>query len=113
MSRTPRLLGAKVLAALVVAVVATAALAALVVPAGALTGPSPAGPVTLAFTTPVSGLAQGAAVSYNVNATGGAVLNGGITAHICETGAGINNSSNFGYQGPFCVKQAGISVSVA
>ena len=109
MLRTPRLLGPKVLAALAVLVVATATLAALVVPAGALTGPTPVGPVTLAFTTPVSGLASGATISYNVNATGGAVLNGAITAHICQTGAGISNSANFGYQGPFCVKQAGIS----
>ena len=70
--------------------------------------PTPNGPVTMSVSSATSGLTAGSAVTFSVSSNGGAVLNGAITAHICATGQNISNSFNFGYQGPFCVKQAGI-----
>ena len=102
--------------ALVVLLVAALALGGALVGAGLFVrggaralSPTPTGPVTMSFSTPTSGLTSGSVVTYSVGSTGGAVLNGAITAHICATGANISNSFNFGYQGTFCVKQAGIS----
>jgi hypothetical protein len=71
--------------------------------------PAPDGPVTIAFSTPTSGLTGGSAVTYSVSSTSGAVLSGAVAAHVCATGAGISNTNDFGYQGTFCVKQAGIT----
>jgi hypothetical protein len=75
----------------------------------AVTGPNPSGPVAVSVTSPTSSLNDGAAVTYDVTSSGGATITS-VTTHICATGAGISNSADFGYQGTFCVKQAGIAL---
>ena len=89
--------------ALVVLLVAALALGGALVGAGLFVrggaralSPTPTGPVTMSFSTPTSGLTSGSVVTYSVGSTGGAVLNGAITAHICATGANISNSFNSG-----------------
>jgi hypothetical protein len=94
----------------IVAVVAALAVA-FALPAGAVTGPNPAGPVTLSYSTPTTGLVAGvtpATETYSTSATAG-TLNGAVISHICAHGANISNTTDFGYQGSFCVKQAGIA----
>ena len=75
----------------------------------ALSGPLPSGPVALGFSTPVTGLSNGTIVTYTATSSGGATMSA-VTAHICATppSGPIDNSFDFGYQGEFCVKQAGI-----
>jgi hypothetical protein len=100
-----------VLAALLVAVVASALAAAMMLPAGAVVGPFPAGPATVNVSTPTSGLVNGSVVTYTAGTTGTATLSGAQVGHICATppGGPIDNSTDFGYQGVYCVKQAGIT----
>jgi hypothetical protein len=76
----------------------------------ALSGPLPSGPATVSILSPTSGLSAGSVVTFTASTTGGATLSGAVVAHVCATppGGPIDNSNDFGYQGTYCVKQAGI-----
>ena len=58
------------------------------------------GAVTITV-TPTEGLADGQPVSIHAEATGGAQIFE-LRAHLCQAGAGIDNTSEFGFQGPYC-----------
>jgi hypothetical protein len=102
-------LGSRASVARLAAAVALGAIGAalLLLPAGAL-GPNPPGdtaPVTLTFTTPVTGLSDGSTVGFHVDASGQTTLNGAITSRICSPAPPlINNTFEFGFQGTRCVK---------
>ena len=51
--------------------------------------------------TPTEGLADGQRVAIHAEATGGAQIFE-LRAHLCQAGAGIDNTSEFGFQGPYC-----------
>jgi hypothetical protein len=65
--------------------------------------------VTVSILSPTTGLANNSTINFSVSTTGTATLSGAVVAHICAHNAGISNTSDFGYQGTFCVKQAGIT----
>ena len=77
---------------------------ALLTPSGALTGPTPAAPVAVTFSTPTTNLSTGNSVTFKAVVTGGVTSN--VAGHICKTPAGgpIANSGDFGYTGLYCVK---------
>jgi hypothetical protein len=51
--------------------------------------------------TPTEALADGQPVSIHAETSGGAQIFE-LRAHLCQAGAGIDNTSEFGFQGPYC-----------
>jgi hypothetical protein len=94
----------------VAVLLAVGASVALLTPGGALTGPTPAAPVSIAFSTPITNLSNGNLVTFQATVTGGTTSN--VAAHLCKTppGGPISNTGDFGFGGLYCVKSDGIVV---
>ena len=96
--------------ALFAGVLITATAVVLVAPAEAVSPtPTPDHAVTLSA-SPVTLLANGQAITFTVNTSGGTTLVGNITAHLCIHGAASYGTTTFGYSGQFanrCVYDSG------
>jgi hypothetical protein len=99
--------------ALLVAVTVSMATVALLASAGVALAPNPpdqAAPVSVTFTTPLTGLTDGSTVGFHVDTTSG-TLNGSTTSRICIPDAAnpVNDSAQFGFNGERCVKPGGVT----
>jgi hypothetical protein len=97
----------------IVAVVSVAALGLLASSVGALAPNAPANgePVSLTFVGGTTNLATPGpdTLTFHVDTTSGATLNGAVTSRICSPAPPpINNSFDFGFQATRCVKPGGV-----
>ena len=103
----------------ILAVVSVAAFGLLVSSAGAITPNAPANgePVSLTFVGGTTNLATPGpdTLTFHVDTTSGATLNGAVTSRICVPANVapanlplINNGFDFGFQGTRCVKPGGV-----
>jgi hypothetical protein len=97
----------------IMAVVSVAAVGLLASSAGAITANPPANgePVSLTFVGGTTNLATPGpdTLTFHVDTTSGATLNGAVTSRICSPAPPlINNGFDFGFQGTRCVKPGGV-----